>query len=327
MPETDVIEQPVTETPEPSFDMEAASDRIGAELFPQETAAQTEVEEVHAVTEEDAPVEVPVVETPVVREAPKSWAKEVHEVWAKIDPKAQEYIEKREKDFLAGLDQYKQAAQYGNALSEVLKPYTPILQQKGLDAPKAITDLMNAYVALTQGPIEQRKAALSQVAQRFGLAEASADPNAPAIDPRFTQVLSEVEAMKAERAQEKQYIQQQAYSKAEQDVTAFASDPKHIYFDEVLPEVEILLRSGKSLQDAYDQAVWANPVTRQKELSRIQTESEQKLKERARLDALPKKAAAGLNVRGKETQRAPTETLGSMDDVMRETFREIKART
>src|SRR5689334_813713 len=39
-----------------------------------------------------------------VRSAPKSWAKEQHEHWSRLDPKVQEYIELREKQMLDGLD-------------------------------------------------------------------------------------------------------------------------------------------------------------------------------------------------------------------------------
>jgi hypothetical protein len=73
--------------------------------------------------------------------------------------------------------------------------------------------------------------------------------------------------------------------------------------------------------------VWANPVTRAKELARVQTETETKFKENARLTALPKKQAAGVNVRSRDSQRAPTDTAeGTMEDTLRSTLKSIKDR-
>ena len=41
----------------------------------------------------------------------------------------------------------------------------------------------------------------------------------------------------------------------------FALDTKaHPYFDEVADDIIALLKTGASLQEAYDKAVWANPV-------------------------------------------------------------------
>jgi hypothetical protein len=46
-----------------------------------------------------------------------------------------------------------------------------------------------------------------------------------------------------------------------------------------------------------------------------------------RLDALKAKTAKGTNVRTRETTRAPTEPLGTMEDTMKETLAAINART
>src|SRR6266852_4180427 len=67
----------------------------------------------------------------VVRPVPKSWAKEQHEHWEKIDPKAQEYIELREKQMLDGIEQYKGYAGFGKQLREVFTPYKAMLDSQG----------------------------------------------------------------------------------------------------------------------------------------------------------------------------------------------------
>ena len=88
----------------------------------------------------------------------------------------------------------------------------------------------------------------------------------------------------------------------------------------------LLVKAGLPLQEAYEKAVWANPVTRAKELAKQQTADLAKARENARLAALPKKHAASVNVKSRDAGRTPTEPLGTMQDTMKQTLAEIKAR-
>ena len=110
------------------------------------------------------------------------------------------------------------------------------------------------------------------------------------------------------------------------DLNTFADDTAaHPYFDEVAAEIATFVSSGKSLQDAYDAAVWANPVTRQKELTRVQTEHEAKLKEAARVSVPPKKRATGVNVRANDHGSTQTEPLGTLEDTIKGELRRIRS--
>jgi S1-C subfamily serine protease len=60
------------------------------------------------------------------------------------------------------------------------------------------------------------------------------------------------------------------------EVNAFATDPAHPFFDEVSDDIIAILKTGASLAEAYEKAVWANPVTRQKEIARRQKEKDAK---------------------------------------------------
>jgi hypothetical protein len=323
-----------TETADTGIDIEAASDKIGLDLFPEtlpeekETTPQETVTQ--AVTDATAPAPL-TAEPPAVRPAPKSWAKDVHEVWGKIDPKAQEYIEKREKDFLNGLDQYKSSVEYAQSIQKVLQPYDQLLQSRGLDAPKAIDDMMRAYTSLTNGSVEQRQAALTQMAKHlqipFPTMANGTDTTGATVDPRLLTLEQQIQQLNQVMTSQQQAALQAAQEKASAEVAAFASDPSHALFDECHEDIVKFIKAGDSLQEAYDKAVWANPVTREKQkLSWFQTETE-KAKERARLDALPKQKARSVNVQSRDTQRTPTEPLGSMDETLRSTFRELKSKT
>ena len=68
---------------------------------------------------------------PTIKPPPKSWAKEYHEDWAKLTPKQQDYIEKREKDFLDGTEQYRGEANYSKQIKDMLAPYRPMFAAAG----------------------------------------------------------------------------------------------------------------------------------------------------------------------------------------------------
>jgi len=265
------------------------------------------------------------VETPI-RAVPKSWPKEMHEHWAKTDPKVQEYWETREKQMLDGLEQYKGDAGFGKQLRDVVTPYNAMLQAQGVDAPKAVQFLLNAHYQLTNSQPAERTAHFVRLAKQYGIDlstvktdETSADPKVKALEDRVNQLHNTLTTRE-------QAALTEAKARVAKDVEAFASDPSHPYFDEVADDIVAMLNAGFELKDAYEKAVWANPVTRQKEMVRIQTENETKLREKAKAEADKAKKASSSNVRSRDTQKAPTEPKGSMEDTMRETLREINSR-
>lgn len=309
----------------PGFDIEAASDKIGEALFPPQASTETEEPETEVAetpTEGTATLDhaAPMAEVPV----PKSWKQEMHQHWGKIPREVQDYWQVREKQMLDGIEQYKTAASYGKSVGDVLAPYQPLLQSKGLDAPRVVADLMQTYTALTQGTPEQRWTAYQQLAKNLGLS-APAEGATP-VDPHVKQLQDQFNQMQQALTAQHQEALQAARAKATQEVEAFAADTAHGYFEELQDDILGFLKLGDSLQGAYEKAVWANPVTRAKEIARTQTETEAKLKENARLQALPKKQAKSVNIGGREVQRAPTEPLGKMEDTLKTTLAGIRSR-
>lgn len=64
-------------------------------------------------------------------------------------------------------------------------------------------------------------------------------------------------------------FQQQSLQQEISKVQAFRSDPAHPYFNDVASHIKGLLEAGvaTNLQDAYDQAIWADPTIRQQLMS------------------------------------------------------------
>lgn len=309
------------------FDVEAGVSRIAEGLG---LEAETPEVETPETPEPEAPAEgapaapaaaaTPASPAPVTRAPPQSWAKETHELWGKLTPEAQDQIERREKQMLDGLGQYKEYYGVGKSLSEAIAPFSQVLQQQGIEAPKAVSYLLAAHQRLTTGSEDQRRAAYQRLGEELGLAAATNG------DPAARAALEKAERLERLIADKESKSLEQAREKTSAEVAAFASDPAHPYFDEVAEDIITMIAAGHTLKDAYDKAIWANPVTRVKEQSRLQQESEKQLREKAKQEAENARKAKGANVRSQDTRKAPTEPLGKMDDTLKETLRDIQSR-
>jgi hypothetical protein len=328
-----------------TLDIESASDDLAADILGTEPPAPDPVDgaiDAAAATETPAPSLSPSQETPAVEDAlppPKSWKSEMHPIWDKLSKgvalspdeskQAAKYYGEREKQMLDGIDGYKSDAEFAKTIRHVTQPYEGVLKSQGLDAPTAVNYLLNAHVQMTNGTPEQRAAFFQKMAERYQIplgAMKQPDPNAPQLPAEVREALARVERLEgAMTAKEQAEFAEVRQAKAK-EVEVFASDPAHPYFDEVADDIVAMLKAGHTLKDAYEKAVWANPVTRQKEIARIQTETEKANREKAKETVAKAKKATSANVRGRETNRAPTAPVGSMDDVLSETLAEIRSR-
>jgi hypothetical protein len=320
------------DTDTPDFDMDAGVAEIaeGLGLSPEEPENPDTPDIQPELPETPETPEAPEVPEAQVKPAPKSWPKEMHEHWTKTPPQVQEYWEKREAQMLEGLEQYRGDATLGKSLKEVILPYQPMLQASGVDETKAVQFLLNAHYRLTNGSPEQRQAAYQQLGQNLGLVQAQEQQQ---IDPALRAVMERQQKLESALEQRQREAFEAKRGELTSHVAAFADakdekgNPKHPYFDEVADDIILLINAGHELDAAYDKAVYANPVTRQKELARLQKENEAKLREKADAEAKAARRASSSNVRSRDTRKAPTEPLGKMDDTMRDTLKEIRERT
>lgn len=307
-----------------AIDTVAESMNIGKEENDEPIDDQTENQEVLDNEGEDDAVETEIsdedengeedeAEAVVVREAPKSWAKDQHEVWKTLPPAAQDYIEHREKQMLDGIEEYKEFAHYGRELNNVISPYSPMFEQAGTDVKTGVQYLLNAQYLLQVGTPQQKENELRRIAQQYGvnLGEKSASTD-ETLDPRLEQMQNTINQLQNAMRSTQQHTLTEARAKTEAEVNNFANDGNHPYFDELADEIAIQIKAGKGLQDAYDTALFANPVTRAKEIARIQTENNAKLREKKRLEAEKAIKATGSNVRTIDTTRTPTEKKGAL---------------
>lgn len=268
---------------------------------------------------------------PTSRPAPKSWPKEATDYWGKLDPKVQELVEKREADFHTGLEQYRGDAGFARQIRDVIAPYQALITSSGVAPDIAIKGLLNAHYQLSSADEGQRTAFMANLLKGYRIDPAKLtaalgdtvtlqDPALKPLQDQITKLTADISA--GQKAQ-----LEAATNQINKEVEAFASDPAHIYFNEVQVDMAHLIRgSNLTMQEAYERAVRANPATWAKEEVRLRTEIETKIRKEADEAAAKARKARGTQVSGGTTDRAPTELLGTMEDTMRETLKDIQNR-
>ena len=313
---------------------ESADDDLDLSSDDTNAAAATDETGDNADGATDAPADseaaaAATAEEKAVRAMPKSWAKDTEELWNSLPDAAKEQFEKREKQMLDGLEQYKGDAGYGRQMREVTQPYESFIKSQGVDAPKAVQYLLNAHYRLSTAPAAEKQQYFAHMAKSYGIDLTGMKPaeGAAELPPEIRSVQEDVRALKERDAAREAAAQEEARQKIANEVQTFAQDPKNKYFDECADEIAALIQAGHTLEAAYEKAVYANPVTRAKEIARLQAEAEKSLREKSKRDAETARKAAGVNVRSRDTRKAPTEPKGSMEDTMRSTLSEIRGRT
>lgn len=317
----------IEETADSGFDIGAAMDTVASAMAPEPEQTTTDAAPVTEAPEASDTETEPVSssETPAVRQPPKSWAKDKHEIWSKLPSDAQDYYEQREKQMLDGLEQYKGDATYARQLKEVVTPYKAMLESMGVSETDAVKYLLNAQYQLTNGSEQQRRAAYERIGAELGFITQQAQEAAP-VDPIVKQLQDKLNRIESDLTATRRQEHAQVKAKADSEVQTFASDPVNLYFGEVAQDMVPFIQQGLPLKDAYDRAVWANPATRAKEQARLQTEATAKLKEKAKPEVEAARRAASTNVRGAESRREPTEPTGSMEDTMKQTLANLRRR-
>lgn len=337
-----------TETADETFDTAAALEEISSDLFGQEggddlnndgaaetAAVEGQLAEAPAAPGEEAPtVEQPESENSEAVQAlgaPSTWTKEAIEDWAKIPPRAQQEILKREQDMFAGIQQYKEKADLGSRYDAVVEPFREPLAKAGVDPVELFQNFSANHYLLTFGTPQQKVEIAANLLHHYGIpldAVAPALGNKAPITPEMRQTQLELNQLKAQLRERDQQSESQLREQVMSDINSFAADPANIHFDAVASDMAKLIQSGvcDTLKAAYDHAVWANPAMRQKEIDRQTAEraAQAEAERKARVETAKSRMATDVKTTTKA--RDGTIPVGSMDDTLEETFARISAR-
>ena len=185
----------------------------------------------------------------------RPYALDLHRQFETAHSERSQALAGREKE-LAGLAEVDRA----------LSPWREAMRAQGISDGEAVSRLLEAHALIEQDP----EAALAMIAESYGVAPPSLPDAAGAGEPgeRQDALLDSLERYAAEQHE----LRQLAAMEAELESRARAADaegrPRFPHFHSVRPSLAALIRAGAAatFEDAYEQAVWADPVLRQKAL-------------------------------------------------------------
>lgn len=191
--------------------------------------------------------------------APSSWSASAKAKFATLDPDIQAEINKREADMHAGGQKWSGEKQ---TLLSYFEPVRAAAERYQAHPGEVIKRLAAANEYLERDPVGAIKwlADAYKVDLSKPLTEQSSAPR-PQADPVLLQLSEKVSSLEG-------YFQQQEQNRVAETLQTFATQPGHEHYEAVKADMGrlmmVAMQTGRemTLQDAYDQAVWANPTTR-----------------------------------------------------------------
>lgn len=334
--ETEVVEAIAETEVVEDFDMDAAVDELAADIFPtaEKTDGQEDKKEAEEVAEGDEEEPEPVAETEDAKEevevkeertAPQSWKKDMHESWGKLDKETQEYIELREEQMKEGVDVKKDDADLGMRMRDAFSPFDNILKKQNIDPVTASSRMMATHIKLINAPLEQRKELFNQLATNYGITNEPVDEETQNLmnNPMVQNLVNKVNQLEQNVNMTTDQSQQERAGRISTEVEDFAS--KHDHFDDLSDDIAKLIRADYSLDDAYKVAYRASPYF-EKDLDKEREKKDLEAEKQKKLDAEKAKKAKSVNVKGRDTKKAPTASLGTIDDTLNDIYEDIRNR-
>lgn len=284
--------------------------------------------------------------------APSSWSAKAKDTFYELPDHIKQEVLKREEDFHSGIKQYKEKSDYAEKIQKIIQPYEPALRASGQNTEQVIQTLLDASYRLSQGTPQQKAQYLLQVAQESGADLQSlinsgdnnqnTGDNYSAEQSKYIQQLEQrlnyLEGHTKQQATlSMQKQEQQITSQIEQFKNAVddAGMPKHPYFENVESDMAALItiakqqgRPAPTLSEAYEQAVWVNPQTREALLLKQQKESQARKEAEASRKAQEAARKTHTNVRTTPSvEFTPNAPMGDIRQTMRAALNDIKARS
>lgn len=225
---------------------------------------------------------------------PDGWNAAAKAKFATLEPDIQAEITRRESDMHRQFTTQDQDRTLGKGIREVAAPYLATIKAEGGDEKAAFAQFLNYAHIMRQGTAMQKLQALHQVAQAYnvelGQPLQQASQFQAAIQPQEIRAL-----VQAELDQQRQVQEQSALTS---EIDAFKNAPGHEHYEQVKVLMGNLLLSeqAKDLQEAYDQAIWANP-----EIRSTLTAAQAAAKEQERLTAANARTDAARRAAGSIT--------------------------
>ncbi len=267
----------VVDTPAETSEAKAERARDEAGRFAKKAEEPVEAAPVAPEVQQAVP---PVPAAPSPYKAPSSWKKEAAAVFDKIESGEPLTVQemkilrdealRREGDFHKGIESFKTHAEAGKAFEKVVSPYMETIKKFGVSPDVAVGELLKVDNLLRTAPPAVKAQKFMELAKDYGI------DLSQQFDPHVAELQARLYQMEQQQVQWQQQQAEVANQSVNTELERFAAEPGHEHFEAVRVHMGALLDSGlaQSLQDAYDQAVYANPTTRASLLEQQKKEAE-----------------------------------------------------
>ncbi len=248
----------------------------------------------------DEPVDKVVEESQDALQPPEKWTDEQKQIFASLDHSAKQFLLDRHHDVESYLTKETQSLsdvrKRYERLDEVLKPYDEVLKTKGIDIAPHMANALQYYFSYQQDPSSTIKALI----QAAGLNQDQIFEDTSLLDPETRALRERLDRTERELAQMRSQPNQDA-TDAQKQLDDFRSatnedgSPKYPHFESLRTVMAPIVADGKSMEDAYNEALWTLPDYRKAQLESQQKEAEKAAEQqRAQKVAQAKKAARTL---------------------------------
>ncbi len=328
---------------ESAFEKSETSEPVEAKSEPQVQDATIPAEKVEVKTETrsrdeagkfkptDKPIEKPAEPAPVaeapVRKAPSSWKPAAQEAFLKADrgesltPEEVKMLtaeaERRESDFHKGVSEFKTHSDRARAYDQAIAPYQAHLQAMRVDAPTAISALLKADYTLRNSDPATKAQYFQNLAKEYGIDLSNQE--VPNYSPQEQFLMQQMQELRQRQDSWQNSIAQQESERAQSALSQFTQAEKP-HFEAVRNDMADLMQAGKAktLEEAYDMAVWMRPDIRSTLIEQQRAEVQRKAEEHAH--ALKAKAAS-VSVRGSSPSAGGVQPgNGSLRDIIAAQF-------
>lgn len=258
---------------------------------------------------------------PSVPKAPDSWSAPMKEKFPTLAPEVQAYIAQRETDMNKKFTTQDEDRNFGKRVKDTLSPYMATIVQEGGTPEKAINELFRTSLVLRSPNTAMRQQALQQIAKQFNI-PLGVPVQQGQQNPQFNSLQQRLDRIEQATQAEVQQRQSQEGAQINGLVEAFAANPENVHYEAVKPKMAALLNSGqaKDLQDAYDQATWADPEIRSTlTAAQIKAADEKRITEAQAKTDVAKRAA--VSVVGGPGGAIPAQNASGSSESLRDTIR------
>lgn len=329
---------------ESAFEKSESSEPVEVKSEPQVQDATIPAEKVEVKTETRSrdeagkfkPAEKPAEPLPentqsastvsTARKAPSSWKPAAQEAFLKADrgesltPEEVKMLtaeaERRESDFHRGVSEFKTHSDRARAYDQAIAPYQSHLQSLGVDAPTAISALMKADYTLRNSDPATKAQYFQTLARQYGI---DLNQELPNYTPQEQFLMQQTQELRQRLDSWQNSVSQQESERAQSALSSFTQTEKP-HFEAVRNDMADLMQAGKAktLEEAYDMAVWMRPDIRSTLIEQQRAEVQRKAEEQTH--ALKAKAAS-VSVRGSSPSAGGVQPgNGSLRDIIAAQF-------